>query len=103
MTRRVVGLNALQPEESLRIHPKDATQIGLTDGEWTKVTSRRGTVRVRAQFTAEVQPGVVFLTFHFAEALGNVLTNPALDPIAKIPELKVCAVSVEPIANQELS
>ena len=103
MTRRVEGLNALQPKESLRIHPTDAAQIGLTNGEWTAVTSRRGTVRVRAQFTAQVQPGVVFLTFHFAEALGNVLTNPALDPIAKIPELKVCAVKVEPIANQELS
>ena len=46
-----------------------------------------------------VQPGVVFLTFHFAEALGNVLTNPALDPVAKIPELKVCAVRVEAAAD----
>ena len=95
MTRRVEGLNQLQPEETLRIHPHDAETLGLQNGDWTTVTSRRGQIRVRAQVTPRVQPGVVFLTFHFAEALGNVLTNPALDPVAKIPELKVCAVKVE--------
>jgi formate dehydrogenase alpha subunit len=95
MTRRVAGLNQLEPEERLRIHPLDAAQIGLEEGDWSLVSSRRGEVRVRAQLTREVQPGVVFLTFHFAEALGNVLTNPALDPVAQIPELKVCAVRVD--------
>ena len=97
MTRRVSGLDQLQPEERLRIHPRDAAKMSLADGDWTRVASRRGRIRVRAQVTEQVRPGVVFLTFHFAEALGNVLTNPALDPIAKIPELKVCAVKVEPV------
>ena len=95
MTRRVAGLDQLEPEERLRIHPADAAHIGLGEGDWSLVSSRRGQVRVRAQLTPEVQPGVVFLTFHFAEALGNVLTNPALDPVAQIPELKVCAVRVD--------
>jgi formate dehydrogenase alpha subunit len=98
MTRRVAGLNQLQPEETLRIHPTDAAELDLRDGDWTRVASRRGEIRVRAQVTQQVQPGVVFLTFHFAEALGNVLTNAALDPVAKIPELKVCAVKVEALA-----
>jgi formate dehydrogenase alpha subunit len=95
MTRRVAGLDQLQPEERLRIHPADAGKLSLENGAWALVRSRRGEVRVRAQITEQVQPGVVFLTFHFAEALGNVLTNPALDPIAKIPEYKVCAVQVK--------
>jgi formate dehydrogenase alpha subunit len=95
MTRRVRGLTELEPEERLRIHPTDAQRVGLEDDGWATVTSRRGEVRVRAELTEQVQPGVVFLTFHFAEALGNVLTNPALDPVSKIPELKVCAVRVE--------
>jgi formate dehydrogenase alpha subunit len=95
MTRRVAGLDQLEPEERLRIHPDDAAHLGLGDGDWSLVASRRGEVRVRAELTQEVQRGVVFLTFHFAEALGNVLTNPALDPVAQIPELKVCAVRVD--------
>ena len=95
MTRRVAGLDQLQPEERLRIHPDDAAHIGLGDGDWSLVASRRGEVRVRAGLTQQVQRGVVFLTFHFAEALGNVLTNPALDPVAQIPELKFCAVRVD--------
>jgi formate dehydrogenase alpha subunit len=95
MTHRVAGLEQLEPEERLRIHPSDAAQIGLEDGDWSLVSSRRGEVRVRAKLTKQVQPGVVFLTFHFAEALGNMLTIPALDPVAQIPELKVCAVRVD--------
>jgi predicted molibdopterin-dependent oxidoreductase YjgC len=95
MTRRVAGLDQLEPEERLRIHPDDAAHIGLGDGDWSLVSSRRGEVRVRAELTQQVQRGVVFLTFHFVEALGNVLTNPALDPVAQIPELKVCAVRVD--------
>jgi predicted molibdopterin-dependent oxidoreductase YjgC len=98
MTRRVEGLDQLEPEERLRIHPADAAVLGLGDGDWSWVASRRGQIRVRAEVTEQVQPGVVFLTFHFAEALGNVLTNPALDPVAKIPEYKVCAVRVQALA-----
>jgi predicted molibdopterin-dependent oxidoreductase YjgC len=48
-----------------------------------------------------VEPGLIFTTFHFAEAAGNFLTNPALDPLAKIPEFKVCAVKVEAMAKSQ--
>ncbi len=58
------------------------------------VTSRRGSVDTMALVTAGIMPGVVFMPFHYAESAANVLTNSAVDPVAKIPELKVCAVRV---------
>jgi formate dehydrogenase major subunit/formate dehydrogenase alpha subunit len=95
MTRRVEGLNKLAPEERVEINVVDAKKLGVADGDWVLVESRRGKVKARAAVGERCKPGVVFMTFHFAEALANVLTNPALDPVAKIPELKVCAVRVE--------
>jgi formate dehydrogenase major subunit len=97
MTRRVEGLNALVPEERIEINAADAASLGLNDGDWVQVTSRRGQVRVRASVGKRCPPGTVFMTFHFAEALGNRLTNPALDPVSKIPTFKVCAVRVEKV------
>lgn len=98
MTRRVTGLDLLAPEERVEIHPQDAAALGIADGDWIRVSSRRGTVTARAGVMRRPRPGLVFMTFHYAEALGNVLTNKALDPIAKIPEYKVCAVKVEKVA-----
>jgi predicted molibdopterin-dependent oxidoreductase YjgC len=95
MTRKVAGLNALGPEELIWISPADAEKLGVTTQDWVEVSSRRGTVPVRAKVTEDTQPGVVFMTFHYAEACANVLTNPALDPVCKTPEFKVCAVKVE--------
>ena len=95
MTRRVPGLEQLAPEERVELHPDDAVKMGVDDGDWLKVSSRRGEVQARAWVTDRVGHGVVFMTFHYAEALTNALTNTAVDPIAKIPELKVCAVKVE--------
>jgi predicted molibdopterin-dependent oxidoreductase YjgC len=60
-----------------------------------QVTSRRGKVTAKAKVTEGSPKGVVFMTIHFAESAVNLLTNPVLDPVAKIPELKVCAVRVE--------
>jgi anaerobic selenocysteine-containing dehydrogenase len=95
MTRKVRGLNILRGEELVQINPRDASALGIADGDEVKVTSRRGQVVAEAKVT-EVSPvGVIAMTFHFAESPTNVLTNPALDPVAKIPELKVCAVRVE--------
>jgi formate dehydrogenase alpha subunit len=97
MTRRVEGLNVLKGEGEVEINPKDASSLGIADGEMVKVISRRGEVVARAKVT-EVSPvGVVFMTFHFAESLANLLTNPVLDPVAKIPEYKVCAVRVDKV------
>jgi formate dehydrogenase alpha subunit len=95
MTGRVAGLEQLAPEERVELHPDDAARLDVNDGDWLRVSSRRGQVDARAWVTDRVGRGVVFMTFHYADALTNALTNTAVDPIAKIPELKVCAVRVE--------
>lgn len=97
MTGRVEGLMDLDPEEWLKLNPADAEKLGVEDGQWLEVSSRRGQVKVRAQVTDICPVGVVSMTFHFAEAPTNELTNPALDPVAKIPETKVSAVRVVPL------
>ena len=95
MTRKVAGLNILRSEELVELNPQDALALDIADGEMVRVTSRRGEVTARAKVTEASPPGVVFMTFHFAESPVNILTNPALDRISKIPEYKVCAVRVE--------
>jgi predicted molibdopterin-dependent oxidoreductase YjgC len=97
MTRKVNGLNALRGEELVEMNPVDAAALGITDCEVVRVTSRRGHVIAKAKVTEDCPPGVIFMTFHFAESATNLLTNPVLDPQAKIPELKVCAVRVEKV------
>jgi formate dehydrogenase alpha subunit len=97
MTRRVKGLDQLASEELLKINPKDAAALGLEDSEMVQVSSRRGQTRVKTKLTRICPPGLVSMTFHFAESPTNVLTSAALDPIAKIPETKVCAVRVEKV------
>ena len=74
-----------------------ALEAGIADGTLMKVASRRGEIMAKAQVTDRVAPGLIFTTFHFAEAAANFLTNPALDPQAKIPEFKVCAVRAESV------
>jgi len=96
LTRRVEGLNILKGE-AVEMNPKDASALGIADGEKVKVVSRRGEVTATARITGVSPPGVVFMAFHFAESPANMLTNPAIDPVAKIPEYKVCAVRVEKI------
>jgi formate dehydrogenase major subunit len=100
MTRRAEGLDDLDGQEWLLIHSKDAGRLGITDGESVRVASRRGEVEVRAKVADMGQPGMVSMTFHFAESPTNVLTNSALDPVAKIPETKVCAVRIERTESQ---
>jgi formate dehydrogenase alpha subunit len=95
MTRRARNLTAMYPEALIEIHPHDAQAAGVGDGQLMKVASRRGEIVARAEVTDRVEPGLIFSTFHFPESAANFLTNPALDPQAKIPEYKVCAVRVE--------
>jgi anaerobic selenocysteine-containing dehydrogenase len=99
MTRKVKGLNRLRPEEAVEVSPADAAILGVTDGQLVRVISRRGGVTAKAKVTSASPPGVVSMSFHFAESPTNLITNPALDPVAKIPELKVCAVRLEPVAG----
>lgn len=98
MTRVSPTLHAEMPEGSLEMHPQDADKLGVRQGESVKVASRRGEITAKVTVTDRVDEGVVFMPFHFAETCANVLTNPAHDPIAKIPEYKVCAVKVEKAA-----
>ena len=95
MTRRAEGLDEVRPDGFVEIHPGDAEKLKISDGETVKVSSRRGEVKARAVVTLRSRPGAVFMAFHFKEAAANILTNDALDPVAKIPEFKVCAVKVE--------
>jgi len=95
LTRKVKGLNIFRGEELVEINPKDALASGIADGDMIKVVSRRGAVTAKAMVTEASPAGVVFMTFHFAESPTNQLTSPALDPVAKIPEYKVCAVRIE--------
>ena len=97
MTRKVTGLNALEPEGVVEINPSDASSLKIKDGNTVKVVSRRGELTAKAKVTAKSPPNVVYMTFHFAESAVNLLTNMALDPVAKIPEFKVCAVRIEKI------
>ncbi len=95
MTRKVTGLNTIEPEGVVEINPLDASYLKIKDRDKVKVISRRGEIIAKAKVTEKSPPKVVFMTFHFAESAVNILTNTALDPIAKTPEFKVCAVRVE--------
>jgi formate dehydrogenase alpha subunit len=95
MTRRDEGLNFRYPEGHVEVHPVDAMELGLANGERVRVASRRGRIEIPVMVTPKSPQGTVFIPFHFFEAAANRLTNPVLDPIGKIPEFKVCAVKVE--------
>ena len=101
MTRNSV-LDEAYPEARVEIHPADAEIHGIRNNDPVRVTSRRGEVVLRATVTEKTTVGVVFIPFHFAEAAANLLTNDALDPQAKIPEFKACAVQVFPARESDL-
>jgi formate dehydrogenase alpha subunit len=98
MTRNSSSLHKEMPEGHIELNPVDAQHLGIKSGEAARIISRRGEVISRAIVTDVVQPGTIFMSFHFMEANANILTNTALDPISKIPEYKVCAVRVEKAA-----
>ena len=95
MTRRSAGLNAVAPEAYIEVNPVDADGLGIQNGDKLKVTSRRGTIDLKARVSGIVPPQVVFIPFHYKEAAANLLTNDAMDPVCKIMEAKVCAVRLE--------
>jgi predicted molibdopterin-dependent oxidoreductase YjgC len=95
MTRNSPSLNAEVSEGYLEMNPADASQMGISQGDSVKVTSRRGDIVAKTMVTERVREGMVFMPFHFVESNANILTNPAHDPTVRIPEFKVCAVRVE--------
>ncbi|MDP7469876.1 MAG: formate dehydrogenase subunit alpha, partial [Dehalococcoidia bacterium] len=97
MTRKVKGLGVLRGNEWVEMNPQDAGILGVDTGDMVSVASRRGEVEALALVTDVCPPGVISMTFHFTESPTNTVTNSARDPVAKIPELKVCAVKVEKV------
>ncbi|MFI3247140.1 MAG: formate dehydrogenase subunit alpha [Ferrimonas sp.] len=96
MTRKTEGMNELA-KPLVMISVADAEALAINNGQMLRLTTRRGALEVPAFVTKRIRTGVVFMPFHFAEAAANVLTNTALDPIALIPEFKVCSVQVTPL------
>jgi len=97
LTHHARNLEAMYPEARIEINPADAHEHGISDEAMVRVASRRGEIVAKAQVTERVPSGLVFATFHFEDSDVNYLTNPALDPVAKIPEYKVCAVNIEAV------
>ncbi len=96
MTRRSFALDSISPKATVFINPIDAERLGIADGEFARVTSRRGMIELEARVSHRETPGSCFIPFHFREAAANLLTIDEIDPFGKIPEFKFCAVRVEP-------
>jgi formate dehydrogenase alpha subunit len=94
MTRNSPSLDREIRECFLEMNPKDAAALGVADGDRVVLESRRGAVSTKVRLTKAVREKTVFMPFHFLESRANILTNPVFDPIAKIPEYKVCAVKL---------
>jgi len=97
MTMKTDGLNMLSPECFVEISSGDAQKLGLDTGAMVDVSSRRGKISAKLKVSSKAVDGTVFIPFHFAKAAANELTNAKLDPTAKIPEFKVCAIKIEPV------
>jgi formate dehydrogenase major subunit len=100
MTRRASTLSQLEPEAIVSMHPRQMAAFDLIAGDGVQVSTRRGTIETRVRADKDVPEGMIFIPFCFNEAAANILTNPQLDPIGKIPEFKFCAVKVEKIGEQ---
>ena len=97
MSRRSRGLDAREPTPIVEMHPDDAAALGLLDGDPVVIASRRGEIRINVRLSDRQARGQVFVPMHFREAAANVLTNPQLDPYARIASFKVSAVKIEKV------
>ncbi|MBI2193374.1 MAG: formate dehydrogenase subunit alpha [Planctomycetes bacterium] len=95
MTRRAKALDTICPEPYVEVHEADLMALGVKNGDYVRLVTRRGQVQCRARVSPRPGRGSVFLPFHFKEAAANLLTIDALDPYGKIPEFKCCAVRLE--------
>jgi NAD(P)H-dependent nitrite reductase large subunit len=103
-TRRIAALQDQAPEAFAEVHPDTAAQLGISDGREIALTTRRGEITVPARLTADVREDTIFVPFHWGgDHSVNRLTNPALDPISRMPEFKVCAVAAQPAAARRAS
>ncbi len=97
MTRRSFALDARESTATVELHPADAAELGVQEGDEVEVTSRRNRIRIAVRLSERVARRQVFIPMHYREAAANLLTNPALDGPSGIPEFKVCAVRVEAV------
>ena len=95
MTRRAATLDSLEPEAIVGLNPREMERLGLVPGQMVRVSTRRGEIVLKARADRDIAVGMVFIPFAFAEAPANMLTNPQLDPMGKIPEFKFCACRIE--------
>ncbi len=98
MTRNSKVLDETVPEGFVEMHPNDASNYNISDGELVAVSTRRGSIRIKAKILKRSKPNVVFIPFHFFESCANKLTVDCLDPVCKIPEYKVCSCKIEKIS-----
>jgi len=103
MTRRADVLDALEPEAVAFMTPREIYRLGLEPGDMLRIETRRGAVEIKVRSDRDVPEGMVFMPFCYAEAAANLLTNPALDPMGKIPEFKFCAARVSPLISEPVA
>jgi len=103
MTGKTPEIDELSPECFAEVHPLDAERFGIKDRDWVRLTSRRGSVVMRAKITDRTQPGTVFATYNHQEALVNLLTLDALDRLSRTPEYKLCAIKVEVLGQGQVN
>ncbi len=101
MTRRTKVLDSIEPEAVASMSRGQLESLGVQSGDMVRVITRRGAIELKSRCDGAVPDGVVFIPFCYAEAAANVLTNPALDPVGKIPEFKYCAARVEPACQPQ--
>jgi len=97
MTRKATNLDAIESEATVSLSPNDIVNKKIKPGDLIKVSTKRGTIKIRVREDQAIPEGVVFIPFCYNEAAANLLTNSALDPFGKIPEFKYCAVNIEAI------
>ena len=94
MSRRAETLSALEPEPVAALNPYQMGEMGIGGGDAVRIENRRSSIKIRVRADRDVPDGMLFIPFCFTEAAANILTNPQLDPVGKIPEFKFCAVRV---------
>src|SRR2546430_10807232 len=92
---RSYALDAISPKALVFLHPDDAAELGLADGDMARVSSRRGVIELETKVSHREARGNCFIPFHFREAAANLLTIDEIDPFGTIPEFKFCAVAIE--------
>ena len=98
MTRKIDGINTLQPYSKVCINPKDAVKLKIKNDDWVKIVSEKGEIKARCFITLDVKQGNAFISFHFKEANANELTSDKeLDPFSKIANMKVVPVNIIPL------